>query len=373
LAERYLEPEEVGRARKILAQVRRNVLGVLEAEGARGMARGLVPRIAAAVPARSAASTQPVEPPAPATSRPSLEEFAAVYDPDGALGEHDLVQAYAEAYPPESALLSVPEDALPSASPALASFTREGPRREGPRKVLFWLEQRAVREPMSDDPLREWIVSPVAERLEAAGLATLEDLRARVGGARPGCRWWLSVPGIGDATGRRLGAWVAALEWPLRVPDHPIVVPLERAKPPDPSWIADRDLLEHWLDAKGAGRGGRSASGSGGLAAHTRRTYFQQGERLILWSWFENGRPLTLLRDEDCVAYLDFLAKPPLAWCAPRSEPRSSPRWRPLEGPLSTGSVRQSRVVLSAWFDWAVAERRLATNPLRGLARVPAG
>ena len=373
LAERYLEPDQVGHARKILAQVRRNVLGVLEAEGARGMARGLVPRIAAPLPARSAASTPPVEPPEPASLRPSLDEFAAAYDPDGVRGEHDLVQAYADAYPSQSARSSVPEDAPLSATPAQASFTREGPRREGPRKVLYWLEQRAVREPLPADPLREWIVSPVAERLAAAGLATLEDLRARVAGARPGCRWWHSVPGVGDATGRRLGAWARTLAWAPRAADRPSVVPLERAQPPDLSWIADRDLLKHWLDAKGAGRGGRSGSGSGGLAVHTRRAYFQQGERLILWSWLEHGKGLSFLGDADCEVYLAFLAKPPPAWCAPRSEPRSSSRWRPLEGPLSAASVRQSRVVLSAWFDWAAAEQRVATNPFRGLDRLPVG
>ena len=328
LAERYLDAGERSQVQRILAEVRRNLRGILDVDGVGRKARGLVPRVSRVTPKRQ-------------DVRPSLKDFAAAYDPDCALGERELVWAYQDAYPPAAA------DARPT------------PKRDGPREVLYWLERRAAREPKPADRLREWVVRPVAERLEAAGMITVEDLRERMARARPGCRWWLSVPGVGDATGRRLEAGVLRQAWSTQNPrlSAAAVVPLERAAPPNLSWHADCELLNDWIHSCGVERRG------GRLSAHTRRAYLRQAERLILWAWFERKMSLSSLRHDDCRAFDEFLASPPASWCASRGEARSSLRWRPLEGPLSATSRRQARTILSAWFDWGVARERLQVNP----------
>jgi integrase len=96
--------------------------------------------------------------------------------------------------------------------------------------------------------------------------------------------------------------------------------------------------------------------------------YRKEAERLLLWSIWEAGKPLSSLTHEDWLVYQSFLASPAPRgkWVADkgRKHPRSDRRWRPFAGPLSPASQRQAGVILNSMFAWLVSAGYLAGNPL---------
>ncbi|WP_020654125.1 tyrosine-type recombinase/integrase [Massilia niastensis] len=96
--------------------------------------------------------------------------------------------------------------------------------------------------------------------------------------------------------------------------------------------------------------------------------YRKEAERLLLWSVWQLGKPLSSLTHEDWLAYLAFLAAPcpPERWMSDggRKHPRGDARWRPFAGPLSASSQRQASVILNSMFSWLVNAGYLAGNPL---------
>ncbi|AWG45850.1 MULTISPECIES: hypothetical protein [Massilia] len=96
--------------------------------------------------------------------------------------------------------------------------------------------------------------------------------------------------------------------------------------------------------------------------------YRKEAERLLVWSIWEAGKPLSSLTHEDWLVYQRFLASPGPRekWVADkgRKHPRSDNRWRPFAGPLSTASQRQAGVILNSTFAWLVNAGYLAGNPL---------
>lgn len=100
----------------------------------------------------------------------------------------------------------------------------------------------------------------------------------------------------------------------------------------------------------------------------TFNAYRKEAERLLLWSIWEAGKPLSSLTHEDWLVYQRFLASPAPSekWVADkgRKHPRSDSRWRPFAGPLSAASQRQAGIILNSMFSWLVAAGYLAGNPL---------
>lgn len=104
--------------------------------------------------------------------------------------------------------------------------------------------------------------------------------------------------------------------------------------------------------------------GSPNTLANSRR----EAERLLLWSIYERGKPLSSLSHEDLLIYKHFLADPRPAdrWVMPKGRKlgRRDPNWRPFAGPLSDSSIRQAMIVLNSLLSWLVEAGYLAGNPL---------
>jgi integrase len=97
----------------------------------------------------------------------------------------------------------------------------------------------------------------------------------------------------------------------------------------------------------------------------TQRAYRREAERLLLWL----GAEKQTLNDVDrqCLSrFEDFLADPqPRAqWVGP-TKARHHPEWRPMRGPLSPASRRQSLVILQGMYSWLVEAGWVAHNPFR--------
>ncbi len=99
-------------------------------------------------------------------------------------------------------------------------------------------------------------------------------------------------------------------------------------------------------------------------SAATRRAYRKQAERLILWAVLEPSWALSSLTVEDAIAYRAFLRKPSPAnrWVGP-AKPRTSPKWRPFGGPLSSKSVSYAVSIIGALYRWLMEQGYLLANP----------
>jgi len=101
----------------------------------------------------------------------------------------------------------------------------------------------------------------------------------------------------------------------------------------------------------------------------TQRTYRKEGERLLLWSILEKGKPFSSLSRDDLRDYQSFLKnpQPQHRWCGPR-RPRHLSSWRPFERALTDDSTAHAITIINALFNYLVEAGYLAGNPL-GLMR----
>ncbi|MDR5898281.1 site-specific integrase [Halomonas vilamensis] len=114
----------------------------------------------------------------------------------------------------------------------------------------------------------------------------------------------------------------------------------------------DVDAVTHWLAEYRE-------------SPQTQRAYRREAERLMLWLYTEE-RTLNEV-DRHCLSRFEgFLADPqPRArWVGP-TKPRHHPEWRPMRGPLSPASRRQSLVILQGMYSWLVEAGWVAYNPFR--------
>ncbi|MGN5478066.1 phage integrase family protein [Cupriavidus basilensis] len=237
------------------------------------------------------------------------------------------------------------------------------------RAALEAVRPALTRTPSPADPVTGWFGPPVAARLAAAGLATLGDLRACV--IARGARWYRRVPRIGAMTAKRIVTWLEAEAPALGaiapvalVPRRGLSVVQRAALRPAAAMIAPLEALMLPLDRDG--RSGHNRAGPeaqprtaarqdlaavqawlatrGPETSPTWRTYRCHAERWLLWAVFARGKALSDLTVEDCTDYFSFLADPHPAdqWVGPRGVPRYRFDWRPLAGPLSPTSLRQS-------------------------------
>lgn len=147
---------------------------------------------------------------------------------------------------------------------------------------------------------------------------------------------------------------------PAALPHEPSLVPNALARPVLPAAATDAQWARAWLDAK-------SAAGLG-LRATTLAQYELEARRLL---WYANdiGRPLAAWQVSDASDYLAFLANPPASAVSMGRARRPSPNWRPLQGPLSEASRRQSAIIVGILFDWLVRVGALRINPFATVPR----
>ncbi|RYF31214.1 MAG: integrase [Comamonadaceae bacterium] len=273
-------------------------------------------------------------------------------------------------------------------------------------EALRWLETLVARDPQPGDGVGGWLNPGTSARLERAGFTTLEALVQTINAQ--GARWWRAVPGIGAGKAARIIEWLQAHEPSLgltvkvhgRTPRRKLrpdllasVVPAATALVPYEKFVVPEDFngregrfrnpvakcrlavtddhgaIGAWLAAKSP-QGGGPAPPKVPLSP-TQRAYRREAERLLLWSVLERGTALSSLTEEDAAAFSAFLTAPPQAWCGPRHQQRWSPLWRPLEGPLTAGALRQSLTILRSLYSYLVEEGYVNSNPFDHLLRAP--
>ena len=229
--------------------------------------------------------------------------------------------------------------------------------------------------PLISDDVELWLDARAVAALRAASINTLADLTVRVPRRR---RWWAVIPGLGQASARRIETFFAEhpqlTERARALIDkqvHGVVVPWEQLRLPhevDGSQgqfrapretcvlTADNDYeaIQAWLSLH--------------ESPATQRSYRKEAERLILWAIVERGRPLSSLTTEDAIAYRSFLRRPtPRERWVGLARPRTSVEWRPFTDGLSARSIAYALSVLGAMFRWLIQQRYVLANPFAGI------
>lgn len=307
---------------------------------------------------------------------PSLEEFREAVDVEGVFNETELLALYRQTYP-----------AATRSRREMRSMRLHARRFEALRRI-----ESVVAEPPASAHLAQgWLDPLVAARLRAVGIDTLGQLVDTINTS--GYRWYSAVPRVGPQAAARIVRWLAAnaahLTWPLQAhvlapirqqPREMLLdvrvsltdlAPIETLRlSPAMSGAEGRNRAPHvqsrtnaahdiaainaWLDGHDAG-------------SHTWRSYRTQAERILLWSVFERGKPLSSLDRDDAVAYQHFLSDVPAHWLGRRATPRWSSNWRPFAGPLAPASRVTALNVVKSLFQWLVEKRYLQGNPWTGI------
>jgi integrase len=257
-----------------------------------------------------------------------------------------------------------------------AAYTRPGTRRA--TKISLAIEElrsAAPKRPMIGDAVVDWFTPRTCQALHTAGIKTLAALTLRVPRRR---RWWVAIPGLGQAGAKRVEDFFAA---------HPDLTERARAlvTPAQFAEIAPWEVLKIPSELDGTQGLFRAPRETCSLSARndyeavkawidrheadaTRRAYTKEAERLILWAVIIRGKALSSLTAEDATAYRGFLRNPTPKgrWVGP-ARPRASPEWRPFEGPLAPTSVKYAISVLGALFRWLLEQHYVVANPFAGL------
>lgn len=312
---------------------------------------------------------------------PSLEDFQALCDPQGFYTEKELIEEFECRY-----------DAHRS-----VAVSKNAARNERLLRKLLdtvtGLENWIAATPRPSDPIAIWIEPVIADRLQVAGIVTIDDLVALIN--RRGHFWYRKIPSFGTVRAKRIVEWLEinrvvpiapwALVSPRELAEVPAanlaptlgIVPIERLRLPDgldgsagtnrcptPQIQATNDLeaIQAWEILKGENE-------------HTRRTYHAQAERFLLWLINEKRRPLSSATPEDCAEYLAFLSALDTpgcewpwhlsrsAWIGERSAKRAHPDWKPFAGSMKAGSRRHAALILKGLFAFLVKVRYLDYDP----------
>jgi site-specific recombinase XerD len=324
------------------------------------------------------------------TAKPTLAEFAEALGMED-FSEAEQLEAYEAAHPPSGR----------GGQGGAGQPSRRGRVIERQLEALRWLQDLVAQDPRPGDSVSAWLNPSAAGRLESAGVPTLYTLVERINGI--GARWWVPVRGVGELKASHILEWLHANEevLGLRVGSHvalpraqlagatlAAVVPAATAIRPYEKFVLpgeldgsagrfreepekcllmvrnDHEAIGAWLESKRPGDG----AGDGELSS-TQRAYRKEAERLLLWSILERKKALSSLSVEDATAYRSFLTDPPSTWCGPRHHQRWSPLWRPLEGPLTTGALRQSLIVLRGLFAYLMSQGYVVGNPFAAMTR----
>lgn len=329
----------------------------------------------------------------PALILPSLDEWAQAegMDPD-MWSEADMLAEYRAHFGLDNA------DAIDAA---------EGVRDPVAERVraLNFLETVLSVIPATTDRLEVWFARPVARALRNAGLMTLGDLVHYINAY--GYRWHSLIKGFGKERARQVLAWLVLEQ------DHlNLLVSGNVHEPKSKRELRAASLLPHSLTLPpplsefGSGtRAGRELTqilrspelgGSTGdfrshmantLGAkndleavnawlqryaekpHTQRSYRKEVERFLMWCAQELKKPLSSVNAPDCQRYREFLQAVPSTWMERLSVKRTDALWRPFRNQPSSGSQKQSLVILQTLFSGLVDAGYLVANPMRAVMK----
>lgn len=338
---------------------------------------------------------------------PALEDFALENGLDDFSIEEQL-EAYRERF-----------------GDAVQRAARRAKLMERQLRLLADLEKVLAEPVRVDDHCHAWLAAGVADRLEAAGAATIGALIDRINSLGRG--WFGALRGVGEkkaqAIERFLRANADTLERKLgehaRIPRRQLtaherdrvvapgtgLLPLEkivvpaaldgsngRFRRPQVECLMDAqndyEAVLTWLRSKpglppaeiARRRAGRRdvITEPGPLdwlhyLSNTQRAYRKEAERFLLWAIWIRRKPLSSMTTEDCVAYRDFLADVPDDWCAPRSRERWTPTWKPFEGKLSPDSQAYALTVLQNLYRYLNDKNYLSGNPWGGVRSTEGG
>lgn len=312
---------------------------------------------------------------------PTLEDFQALCDPQSFWSERELIQEFEQRY----------------AGQMNASATMHVARNERLlRKLLATvtaLEAWIAATPRPGDPLSIWIEPVIADKLQATGIETIEQLVTLIN--RRGHFWYRKIPAFGTVRAKRIMEWLAinrvmpVAPWalvprgllrdaPTAHPDPMLgIVPIERLRlsvdldgsaglnrSAKPQIQASNDLeaIQAWQSVKGTNE-------------NTRRAYLAQAERFMLFLVNEKRRPLSSATPEDCAEYLAFLSAldmpgcewpwrmPRSAWIGENGIGRNHPDWKPFSGGKSGTRGSQAARILKGLFAFLVNVRYLEYDP----------
>ncbi len=292
--------------------------------------------------------------------------------------------------------------------------------------ALRWLEGLLAQSPQAGDAVAAWLNPVLAEHLEAADIFTLAQLVERINGV--GRRWYTGIKSMGQGKAQRIVEWLRQVAISdehggrLTIGGHvalarstlyahelnAVVAPATAIRPLEKFIVPaaldgsaglyrrpqaqcllkasnDYQAILAWLrskhgltpEQKASLKARRRQRDSGVERAldwlqtlsHTQRAYRKEAERFLLWAITHQGKALSSMNHEDCVAYRDFLAdpQPRSRWCGERARERWSPLWRPFEGPLSASAQRHAVTILKNLYGFLVDQNYLMGNPWSAL------
>lgn len=338
------------------------------------------------------------------SSRPTFEDFVASLEHGDEFSHDELVEAYKDRHPP----LDTPYDK------AIARQSRLTTRQ---LQLLSRLEPLVSAPVKWDDHVAGWFAHSLAQRLEAGGFKTIEQLSVAIA-ANPS-NWHASAPGIGVSKAARIERYLRSQlgnieeELTKKGVTYQVIVPTNHEQerstnidleeltavahafdPPPP--LPSSSLLgkEHLDGSMGRLRDRSSASAIEAQndyeamktwlqlkrSAVTVKLYEREVTRLIAWSVQVRRRPMSSLTIEDAIAYRDFLCSIP-----PEILIKKGPRARTPQAHQAVGSgttiavagftqrglkastVKKTLVILSGFFSWLVKVRYVTANPFVGV------
>ncbi len=244
------------------------------------------------------------------------------------------------------------------------SFSQDGVQISPQVRALNTLQTYLAKPLLPTDSIALWVSAALSRRLALAGVATVDDLVRLQAACGP--TWYRKVQGLGQVRADRLLGWLqshglldAAAAKPVAEIVATAIVPLEqlgipqalqgrsggfRAMGPNAYGAeCDQQAWDAWL---------RPYEGQ----PRTWETYRREIERFVLWAVLERSRALSAMTTADCLAYRDFLTRPPARWVSGGVRPRSAASWRPFRsGGLDPVSVRHGlgvvRNLYAAWLE----------------------
>jgi len=288
--------------------------------------------------------------------------------------------------------------------------------------ALRWLEALVAQSPKAGDAVAAWLNPTLAGHLAGADIFTLAQLVERINGV--GRRWHAGIKAMGAGKAPRVVAWLREVvdshddSLALQLGGHvavarsklyahelqAVVAPATDIRPLEKFTVPaeldgsrglyrrpqaqcllkasnDHQAILAWLRSKH----GLSPQQKAQLTArrrqrdlgieqsldwlqalsNTQRAYRKEAERFLLWAILHQGKALSSMSNEDCIAYRDFLAdpQPRSRWCGERGRERWSPLWRPFEGPLSASAQRHAVTILKNLYGFLVDQNYLMGNP----------
>jgi site-specific recombinase XerD len=313
-----------------------------------------------------------------AAVRPSLDEFVSA-EGLGGFSEAECLAYYTEKYPEPTAIAPGHSNTHRLIDRILASIPE--------------LEALVIRVPYRQDPIALWAQWDFAQRCQAEGLLTLNDL---VGFCTDhGQRWYAKLGGVGPVRARAwLSLWQAhpqqlgplservlqtASQWrfakdlaiaPLTVAHA--VVPMERFDPAHLSGVSGWNRGDRQLQDLAANTDFEAIQAYLAMRTtndNTRRAYRNEIERFWLWAVVQRRKAFADLVAEDCAAYVEFLAAPEPAerWVNNKWAARDSAAWRPFRGPATKVAIAQTNIVIGGFINWLVGRGYLVRNPWTAL------